>query len=216
MKKKSIEEQIVEHLIKKYHPNAIILAGSRARGMESKTSDWDLFLLTGKVFEGGFYDFKGELLDVTAKKWPLISDGILTIPYAPLFPVKVLFDNTNGELSKVMGRTEKAFKKGPFKLYHTACKKRIEKLDRQLGKLKKYQGIPEVQYYYAGIFYEFAIRIWFEQKNQWPLPPGEALPLFKIQDNWYYQNLKKFSVSQGKESVKLGQKIVRRLVSLSV
>ena len=202
---------IVQFLREKYSPKAIVLAGSRAQGTSHEESDWDLFLYCEKDATGGFFELDGSLLDLTVRTWPLADDAILTIPYGPLFPVKVLFDDTNGVLEKMLERTEKAFHSGPLTLYPEGCAERLQKLNRWRGKLQRYAVDPEVQFYYAGFAYEFFVRVWFEQQNLWPLAPAPALSAIKQEDPAFWNLLRNFTAESGQERVETANTILKKL-----
>lgn len=213
MKKVEQVDQIMQFLKKKYRPKAIILAGSRALGLHSKNSDWDIFLFSEKEHRDGFFKWNDLLLDLTFHAWPKSKDYVLTIPYGPLYPVQVLYDETHGELKKILKRTEKAYRAGPLKAYKDGCAARLQKLDRWRGKIEKHEAHPEVQFYYAGYVYEFFVRVWFEQQNSWPLPPAQALPYIKKKDTHFWKLLSSFTVAKGRARTLLTDKIIKRLRS---
>lgn len=208
------QAQIVGFLRKKYRPRAIVLAGSRATGKSSVDSDWDLFLFCDKKQRGGFFESNGMLLDLTFHEWPKSKDYVLTIPYGPLYPVKVLYDDTQGELKKILKRTEKVYRVGPLKSYPDGCAERLQKLDRWKGKIEKHEEHPEILFYYAGYVYEFFVRVWFEQQNLWPLPPAEAFPVMKKKDPRFWKLLSLFTTADGKGRTSLTDKIIKRLHEL--
>lgn len=214
MKNIDQRDHIINFLKKKYRPKAIILAGSRAVNQHAENSDWDLFLFCKKEYRGGFFRWNGSLLDLTFRTWPTSKDYVLTIPYGPLYPVQVLYDETHGELKKILKRTEKVYRAGPLKSYKEGCAERLQKLDRWKTKIEKHESHPEIQFYYAGYAYEFFIRVWFEQQNLWPLPPAEAFPFIKRQDLQFWKLLNSFTITKGEKCTSLTEKIIKRLHSL--
>ncbi len=197
------------HLVKKYQPDAIILMGSRARGTAENTSDWDIIVYTNDEHKGGFFNFQKQILDVTFK--PLPHDSWLTIHYGPVYPATVLYDASKGVLDRLLKKTEAAYQKGPLLLYHDGCAERVKKLRQQYFKIKRHEIRHDVQYYYAGIFYEFAIRVWFEQQNIWPLPPAEGLPFIEKSDPLYWRFLNSFTCADSRECSKLALSILKRI-----
>lgn len=135
----------------------------------------------------------------------------MTIPYGPLFPVKILYDNTRGVFQKILGRTKKIFIAGPRKSYNAACTERLKKLDRWFEKLTTYQHDPQINFYYAGIAYEAFIRVWFEQQNLWPLPPKKAFPFIKSRDVRFWKLLRAFSSGQGMKRTRTAKQIIDRI-----
>lgn len=208
-----MEEKIIAYLKAEYSPEVILLGGSRARGRENEKSDWDLFLLGSKKENGVFLDFQGARLDVTFKRWPE-ENKPLTIPYGPLWPVKVLLDNSQDKLSQVLAKTAEDFGKGPLTLYSEAVLGRFERLDSWKRKIEKYGDNPMVEFFYAGFFYEIAIRLWFEVRDRWPLTPAEALPLIKKEDKEFYDLLFSFMTSSPKERIAVAEFILSSLNAL--
>lgn len=205
-----IEDKIIEFLKREYDPEVILLAGSRARGKETDKSDYDLFLLGANKENGGFLEFEGARLDVTFKQWP-DENKPLTIPYGPLWPVKVLLDNSQGKLQKLLTKTQEDFDKGPLALYTGGISGRFERLDSWRGKIEKYGDNPMVEFYYAGIFYEIAIRLWFEVRNKWPLTPSEGLPVIEAEDKEFYDLLVSFMSSGSSERIKFTETLFNLL-----
>lgn len=210
-----MEKEITEYLKEKYSPRVVILVGSRAVGTETEKSDWDIFLFCEKEYSSGFFEWSSQLLDLTFHDWPKPSDWVLTIPYGPLWPAKVLFDDTNGIFEKILGRTKTTYEIGPLKAYSIGCAERLQKLERWRGKMEKYKNEPEIQFYYAGYIYEFLVRIWFEQQNLWSEPPARALPLIKDKDLEFWKLLSGFGSTKGGEQSEITNKIVEKLYSLN-
>ncbi|MBI2086656.1 MAG: nucleotidyltransferase domain-containing protein [Candidatus Zambryskibacteria bacterium] len=208
-----MEGKIIKYIKTEHDPEVILLAGSRAKGKETSGSDWDIFLLGPKKGNGGFIDFEGERLDITFKNWP-DEDKPLTIPSGPLWPLKILLDNSEGKLSKVLTKTEEDFSKGPLTLYKNGVLERFEKLDSWKLKIEKYCDNPMVEFFYAGVFYEFAIRAWFELQDKWSLAPVEAIRVIKLEDKDFYELLNSFTTSISAERIKFTKQILDRLNNL--
>lgn len=208
-----MEQKIIDYIKDKYNPEVILLAGSRAKGKEKNNSDWDLFLLGPRNAKGEFIEFSGELLDITFKDWPE-ENKPLTIPYGPLLPTKVLLDNSNGKLQLLLAKTKEAFEKGPMYLYKESVLERFGKLTRWQKKIEKYHDNPMVEFFYAGIFYKFAIRIWFELQNKWSISPSEAIPYISDKDEKFFKLLNSFTIITSTKRPKLTKEIIRELNSL--
>ncbi len=210
----SIEQQIVELLKEKYDPHVIVLAGSRVNGTHTEDSDWDLFLFYDARCIGGISKWNDQELDITFHEWPKSKGWIFTNPYSPVWPVKVLFDDTDGVFNTVLKQTKEVYDKGSKVSYPTGCEERFRKLNRWIGKLEKYQDNPEVQFYYAGIAYESFMRVWFEQRNLWPLPPEQALRFIQENDLEFLGWLRKFSKESGQDRLKVAYDIMGRFQSV--
>jgi hypothetical protein len=206
-----MKQQLVEFLREKYHPRVIVLAGSRANGTHTADSDWDLFLFCDIKGIGGISKLNDQELDITFYEWPKPEGWIFTNPYSPVWPVEVLFDDTDGVFDTFLKQTEAVYNKGSKVAYPTGCEERLRKLDRWVGKLEKYQDNPEVQFYYTGIAYEAFVRVWFERRNLWPLPPVQALPFIRENDLKFWELLSRFAQSSGWGLVETARAIVERL-----
>lgn len=206
-----MEQQIVEFLKEKYHPHVIVLVGSRANGTHTADSDWDLFLFCDTKNIGGISKWNDQELDITFHEWPKPEGWIFTNPYSPVWPVKVLFDDTDGFFDTILKQTEEVFNKGSKVAYPTGCEERLRKLDRWVGKLEKYRDNPEVQFYYAGIAYEAFVRVWFEQRNLWSLPPAQALPFIREKDPKFWDLLRRLVRVSENELTKTAREVVVQL-----
>ncbi len=62
-----MQDKIIDHLKNTYYPDAIILHGSRARGMNRKNSDWDFILLykNNTICKNGRQLFEGQNIEVS-------------------------------------------------------------------------------------------------------------------------------------------------------
>jgi hypothetical protein len=206
-----MEQQLAEFLKAKYHPHVIVLAGSRANGTYTADSDWDLFLFCDTKGIGGISKWNDQELDITFHEWPKPSGWIFTNPYSPVWPVEVLFDDTDGVFDTILRQTEEVYKKGSKVAYPAGCEERLLKLNRWVGKLEKYQDNPEVQFYYTGIAYEAFIRVWFEQRNLWPLSPAQALSFIKERDLEFWELLSRFVGVNGGELTEVAREMGVRL-----
>jgi len=205
-----MEARVIQYIQTEYDPEVILLAGSRAKGKETEKSDWDLFLLGPKKGNGSFISFQDQLLDVTFKSWPE-EDKSLTIPSGPLWPIKILLDKSDGRLSKVMAKTEQDFRKGPLTLYKNSVIERFKKLDSWKRKIEKYADNPMVEFFYAGVFYEFTIRAWFELQNKWSLSPSEAISHIKENDLEFYELLSSFTLLTSNKRPEITKTVLKKL-----
>jgi hypothetical protein len=205
-----MEQKIIDFLISEYQPEAVLLGGSRMKGTETEKSDWDFFLVGAKNVRNEFVQFEGQRLDVTCKEWPE-KNKALTIPTGPLWPIKVILDNSHGRLENVLSATKDMFNAGPFNLHKNAVLTRLQKLDSWNRKIEKYHTDPMVEFVYAGIFYEVSIRVWFEIRDMWPKAPVEALPIIKEKDIDFYNSLSAFVASSSNERSRHSEYILKAL-----
>jgi predicted nucleotidyltransferase len=205
------KSDITAYLVKRFKPKAILLAGSRAQGLAKKGSDWDIFVYTEKEGRNAYVVRKGETLDITLKVWARVAGNPLTNPYGPLYPVEVLYDETEGEFGAMLASTVQLKRKGPARAYPLACAERREKLERWVEKLKKHRTHPEENFYYAGWAYELFVRVWFENRNRWPLPPAQAFPVIKKEDPKFFRLLSRFATAKMEERATLASRIASSL-----
>ncbi|MGZ3775842.1 MAG: nucleotidyltransferase domain-containing protein, partial [Pseudobdellovibrionaceae bacterium] len=57
-----MKQKIVDHLVVKYHPKAIILHGSRVEGLNRPNSDWDILVISKSGVQGKTEIFEGQSL----------------------------------------------------------------------------------------------------------------------------------------------------------
>lgn len=205
-----MEEEIVTYLVEKYEPDLIILVGSQVVGDAVADSDWDVVLLKsgGDAISGGFYNVRGQVIDVTLKDWPKEGDT-LTSPFGPLWPMKVLYERNEGNAQTLIALNKNEYENGPLhSKYKESCVKRFNKLQQWEYKVNRYSDDVFVQFYYAGVFYEFAIRSWFEMRNRWPQSPPRALRFFKENDAVFLQLLSDFVSNDGKERGAIARVII--------
>jgi len=205
-----MEQKIIDYLVRECEPEVILLGGSRSKGRETKESDWDLILIGNKKGKSGFIEFEDQLLDITFKDWPEENKPLPT-PYGPLWPAKVLLDQSKGKLQKVLNKNEEDFNKGSLALYREAIVKRLKQLESWKRKMDKYAENSMVEFFYAGIFYEIAIRLWLEGRNKWSLPPSEALPIIQNEDKEFYDLLSLFTSTSPIQRISITKDILERL-----
>ena len=172
-----------------YNPMAIILAGSRVSGKFSPQSDWDFYVLTNDNFEGGFHEFEGERLDVTPVPYPVSADFILDTKFHPEQHLKIVFDESNGIAGEIVKRTHIAYTNGPARISIAETSQWSKMMSSYIAKSIGRQELPGYVFYYMSIFYCMALRIWFQTRKEWPLPPYEALPHIKENDKIFYDLL---------------------------
>jgi predicted nucleotidyltransferase len=207
-----MESKIIEYIKTEYDPEAVLLGGSRMKGRETEKSDWDLFLIAPRKGKKGFVEFEGERLDVVFKSWP-DDNKVLTIPTGPLWPIKVVFDRSEGRLEKLLEKTKENFLEGPWIQHKELILERMQKMDSWKRKMEKYVTNPMVEFVFAGVFYEIAIQTWCEVHDMWSQSPAEALPIIEEKEKSFYDMLSGFVSSSGSQRVGCAEAILERLNS---
>jgi predicted nucleotidyltransferase len=211
MEKKDL---IRNHLIEEYHPEAIILHGSRAKGKSRSNSDWDLYVLVRDETEGGTEELEGESLDIDIVRLP-----IEVVDYRARFretlQITDIWLDTNGIAKALVSQMALIYAEGR-KLTDEEYQNRINFISRVVKRLESYSSEPSIFFYHLGLFYEKAIRYWFELQGKWSMPIYEALPYIAAHDPEYFHWLEALAGPQiPKEKIELVYEIQNRLSALN-
>ncbi len=187
---------VVPYLKQKYHPEIIILEGSRANGSHRPDSDWDFYLLVKDAsLESGRDQFDNESLDISLVKLPITDDFILKNYYGPLNTMTVLLDDSVKTGEQIVKRTKAIREQGRAKLSEVEINNRHVRLAGMVRKMEATHGEPLLHFYYRAVFYELVLRYWFELHQQWTLHPREGLPFISQNDERFYDMLNNFVVN---------------------
>lgn len=207
-----MEEKIVEYLKEKYTPKAFILVGSRAADEATEYSDWDIVLYVGTNIDSTSELFKGQFLDIEFIKLPVSDDHILQTSFAPDSRMKILIDTPDGIAQRIVEQTHGRIKQGPKKLTDEEYSKRKKKLYRLLQKCMARPDDEGYVFIYIGAVHEFALRYYFELRQEWSKPAYKALAHLREHDPDTYEL---FESIQGKtdsrEKIKAGKKLYEKL-----
>jgi hypothetical protein len=185
----STKEKIIEHIKKTYFPIAIVLSGSRASNNFSLASDWDFYVFTDKEFKFGFDSFENETLDISTEKYPVSDDFIFNTKYHPEQFLEIVFDKSGGWIEKAVERTQDKYLAGPESVQENEYLRLKKIMLRYIQKVEARKNIQGLSFYYLGIFYEIALRLWFQFKKQWPLSPHESLSYIEKNDPVFFKLL---------------------------
>lgn len=208
------EQEVVDFLIERYGPKAILLFGSRADGTSKESSDWDIFVIGATKNTERDSDLittpGGNLLDIAFKAFPTKGEP-LTTAIKPLWPAKVLLDASGGVLEEVLKTNERALEQGPLLLYENGILRRYRILSRRQSKVEKHKSDKESQFIFSGAVLELAIRLWFELRNEWALPAEKAMGIIEDKDPQFRKMLDVLCVGNSVEKIKASQDIVETL-----
>ena len=182
-----MEQKIIEYIKSRYNPKAIILHGSRARGLNRDNSDWDLYVFIDSNIEGGTENFNGENLDVSIMYLPLEEYDFIDTFGPTLKGAKILFD-TDELAQKLIDEAEKIYGQSRV-LSERDIQNRKNRGARLLERIKGTINQPELQLYHLGAFYESVIRYWYELKGEWQQPPYLALEDIHQRDPEFHRYL---------------------------
>lgn len=206
-------EEIINYLIIKYEAKAILLSGSRVGNYYSQNSDWDLIVFTNKKnnLKRDLEIFKGEVLDIEFKGLPVTDDLLLSSSSIPISDIKILFDNTNGEIEDLIKRTNNAFHVGTGVISKNRFLSRKNYLLKKLQKLEASKDDPLIFSYYLGQYYHFSLIAWFEHKQMWSKKISSALPFIKDHDSEFYRSLE---LMTGEGNLQTKIEAVKKIYSL--
>lgn len=182
------EEELVDFLINKYQPLAILLHGSRATGRARQHSDWDIAIVKGPDTPLVEHDIiNGNALDIEIIDQN-ISDEELVKESGPFARAKVLYERDLVG-TKILERVRAYLERGRQQLSQSEYESRKHFLYRLKNRLKNYSGSPEEYFYFIGDYYRRAIRYWFDVRCEWSLPVYDALPFINDNDPAFFKEL---------------------------
>lgn len=183
-----METKIIDHLIAKYRPKAIILHGSRVEGLNRPNSDWDLLVIVDSDAQGKTEVFEGQSLDVDVlNQLPRVEDFLKT--RGPILQrATVLFDDESGLGRTFLSSVQEILAQGK-NLSQQEYDNRFLRMSRLLDKMLGCASSPELFFMHAGVFVELAHRFWFEFKSMWSQPPYIGLPRIQMEDPFFYNLL---------------------------
>lgn len=207
------EEKIINYLKEKYRPTAMILHGSRVRGVAGPHSDWDFIFLYHENLVGGFRELvEGENIEVQSELLPIADENILDKFELKLQAAKVVYEEGN-EASELLVTARSIYQKG-FSWPKTWPIGPDLWMKGRIGGMKDNLNDPLLFHRYFCQFYPRAIKYWFNVlRHQYSKPEYEALPLIKEEDSEYYNYLTELvsSASSLEQKVDLAGLIRRRL-----
>lgn len=192
-----IEEELTQYLTEKYQPIGIILFGSRATEKYPENTDWDLFVFTDKTEGdvddfGDFREWKDEYLEVSIVPPEEMTDDTFLLDTAthPVRDIKVLYDNSNGLVDRIIERTRKAYEAGPSPLIPRTRELYRKILTKYIRKAESRGDQPETIFFATSQFFIFAVRYWFEVQQLWPRPIYEAMPFIEDSGTEFAKHLR--------------------------
>lgn len=210
-----MEEKIIAYLKEKYEPTGILLYGSRVYEKTSPESDWDLFVFSDKEETeiddfGQLREFEGEALEVSVYPTKVDSGFILETAMHPVREVKILFDISNGLMQQIVQNTLLAYTKNPLPINQQKKELYRKILNKFIRKVASRPDNIPYSYFSFGQFYTYAIRYWFEQHCEWPLPIYEAGEYIKNKDEKFFGLLQVIhSPAQGTSEKLVAARMIR-------
>lgn len=209
----SIKQQITDYLIQKYHPVAILLHGSRARGLNRPNSDWDLCVFVDRdVKDDGPELWNGESLDIDVVKLPITKEVFFETFLGTLQKTEVLYEQ-QGAAQSVLALAEEIYE-APYDLSDKRRRNRKNYFHRLLLRLEGYVDHPVLFFYYLSGFYENIFPYWYELKGRWSQPLYVAWPEIQEEDPEYAELVRVLSsTASTNEKLDAAKQINQRLFS---
>ncbi len=176
---------IVVYLQKEFEPDAIILHGSRARGMERAHSDWDFVLLykEGKQRPtNGRRLYDGQNIEFVVSSVPVAS--VLDVFDTKLYGAKIVYEN-DGIGTAVLDQASKEYEQG---LSWSDDKKAAHKLwiEGRIDGMRDCVNEPLLFYKYFADFYSRVFNYWYWiKKGDYSQPVYIALKDLEKEDPKY-------------------------------
>ncbi len=183
-----LTERITQHLQEKYHPEAIILHGSRARGENRENSDWDLYVfVSDKNVHGGPETFEDQQLDICILEVLFKENNVIEL-FGPRLRYAVILHDTKGFAERLLADAATLYKQGR-QLSDADVENRKRRFMRMLSRIEGSVQNDTLFFYHAGSFFEAVVRYWFEMRNEWSEPPYTAFPIIKEKDPAFFSLL---------------------------
>lgn len=159
-----MQETIINYLKEKYNPDAVILHGSRARGMARDHSDWDFIFLynTASLHKSGREFFAGQNIEFSVVTLPVL-DILDTFSYK-LHKAVVLFEKQL-EGTSILKEAETIYAEG---VHWTEEKIADHKLwfQGRIDGMHDNVDRPEIFYKYFSDIYPRIVNYWYFLKKQ--------------------------------------------------
>ena len=191
-------DDIVSYLHAKYHPKAILLHGSRARGDGFDQSDYDLALIVENPDQIRPEFYQGCALDSSGIS---PTEQVLKAGRTPIWPCVVLYDDEDGLGKRLAKQTENTFRQGPIALTKEEFENRRNFSKRLIQRIQGRGQDPMIRFYYMGDFYPRVLRYWCELNRRWILSAHLLLPLIAVEDPAFYQDLQELWTEDYQKSV---------------
>lgn len=212
-----MEKEIIDYLVKRFNPVAVILHGSRATEYAKPHSDWDIYVfvsddISGREFVGERY--MEQSLDTSLIRFPVDDEVIKDKLVAVSSTAKVVFD-TDGEGEAMLERARNIRSQG-----RNLTQKEIENkklfMMRCMDRLRDSVDNDAFFSYRLGRdFVRIAIHNWFVLlHNEYDVPIYMSLPRIQKDDSEYYRELSKLWSRESNEvKLEAAEYIFKRLFS---
>jgi hypothetical protein len=179
-----LQSLITEELVRNFDPDAVILHGSRARGMARESSDWDFILIyeSETTHKNNRATMHGQNIEYTVVSLP-VKDIWETFGIK-LNHAKVVYEKTSVG-STLLSQAQKFYNEG---VYWSDAKKESHCLwfEGRIEGMKHYIDQPEMFYKYFSDLYSRLTNYWYWLKqNKHSEPIYVAVPDIATKDPEY-------------------------------
>lgn len=192
------EKSIVDRLVDRYNPKAIILYGSRAQGKGRPKSDWDIALIFNAEFSGQEESvINGQYIDlrfIDGSKDPDVLAGELGSLF---FGARVLYE-TDGAGFELLSKINEVAKSGP-RLNDEEIVRKLNFVNRSIERLEYYVDDDVVFAYHLGDLYTRLEKFWYLFRNEWSKPIYLAANDIQGRDPEYFEQLSKIAKEANNE-----------------
>lgn len=203
------EQMLVQHLITKYHPRAVVLHGSRAAGFARAHSDWDFAILVDKNVEGEREIVAGQNIEIRVlvlpfdesnigDKWMVLREGNIKVLYDPEHLLEDIIKEITTVYNQPLVNSEIDI------VGHKAWYR------SQLDGMIDYQNEQEAFFRKLGELYLRTIKYWFNFKHATYMPQVYlSLPRIEKEDPEYFALIKILAGNYtNEEKIEAGEKVI--------
>ena len=189
-----MESEIITYLQQEFEAEAIALHGSRSRGTEHPSSDWDLLVFTKSktVFSQGII-FQKQDLDIKVIHLPFtnIQEFINAYPQSTQ-SFRILLDTANKILKRIQSSVLKQQISEPG-ITDTRKKYIQDHFRRMINRLENSQPDAVLFQYHLASFYTKSINYYFEYQGKRTQPIRVALEIIKKESPLFSSSLEKIA-----------------------
>lgn len=186
----NIEKNLIDHLIQKYNPLAILIHGSRATEFAREHSDWDFAILVDKNVEGEREIVDGQNIEIRVlvlpfdenkigDRWMVAREGNVKVVYDPDNLFKDIIKKITSSYNQPLVNSEVDI------IGHKAWYR------SQLDGMIDYQNEQEAFFRKLGELYLRTIKYWFNFLHNTYMPQVYlSLPRIEKEDPEYFKLIK--------------------------
>ncbi len=189
------EREVLDHLVAKHDPQAVILVGSRVDDRARPGSDWDLYVVLGAHPAGikgpvpAPDTLDGDALDVGIVHLPLEATDVGVVFGPNLQQAKILLDNASGDADRICAHARRLYAAGRG-LTKLEIAERKHEMERNLARMKSRSDEPGPFFEALTYLFYTAHRYWYEVlHDRWSVSVHRAMPEIAREDPHFHRHL---------------------------